>query len=85
MHRFILFTSSVEQSLQPLSEAWAQLGAEQLEGPMPVLHGSVDTAKDQHLAERFRITSVPTFLLFRDRKVTMGFCTIPACMQGIFA
>ncbi len=65
--RFVLFTSSVEPSLQPLSEAWAQLGEEQ--SGEPVLHGLVDTAEDPHLADRFKITGVPTFLLFRDRKV----------------
>ena len=67
--RFILFTSSVEPSLQPLSEAWAQLGEAQ--SGQPMLHGLVDTAEDQHLADRFRITDVPTILLFRDRKVML--------------
>jgi hypothetical protein len=36
-----------------------------------MLHGLVDTAEDQHLADRFRITDVPTILLFRDRKVML--------------
>ncbi|EIE24088.1 hypothetical protein COCSUDRAFT_53219 [Coccomyxa subellipsoidea C-169] len=64
---FVLFTSSVEPSLQPLSEAWAQLGEEQ--SGEPILHGLVDTAEDPHLTDRFKISGVPTFLLFRDRKM----------------
>ncbi|CAL8462369.1 g1902 [Coccomyxa elongata] len=64
---FVLFTSSVESSLQALSETWAQLG--DVQQGAPILHGLVDIAEDQHLAERFSITNVPTFLLFRDRKM----------------
>lgn len=64
---FVLFTSSVEPSLQALSEAWAQMG--EVQQGAPILHGLVDIAEDQHLAERFSITNVPTFLLFRDRKM----------------
>lgn len=66
--RFVLFTSSVESSLQALSETWAQLG--DVQQGAPILHGLVDIAEDQHLAERFSVTNVPTFLFFRDRKVS---------------
>ncbi|BDA46229.1 probable thioredoxin-related transmembrane protein 1 [Coccomyxa sp. Obi] len=64
---FVLFTSSVEPSLQALSESWAQLG--EVQQGAPILHGLVDIAEDHYLAERFSITNVPTFLLFRDRKM----------------
>jgi hypothetical protein len=67
--RFVLFTSSVESSLQPLSDAWAQLAASYADEPLQIIHGVVDVADDHHLAERFRVSNVPSFLLFRNRKV----------------
>ena len=81
--RFVLFTSSVEPSLQALSETWSQLG--EVQQGAPILHGLVDIAEDQHLAERFSITNLPTFLLFRDRKVNRRRHLLTAVLCGQIA
>lgn len=36
---------------------------------LPVFLAVVDIAEDHYLAERFSVSAVPTFLLFRNRKV----------------
>lgn len=66
---FVLFTSSHEPSLQHLSQSWEDYGASQLAEPQQVIHGVVDVADEPDLADRFGISSLPTFLLFRNRKV----------------
>lgn len=67
---FILFTSSHEPSLQHLGQAWEELGASQLDASQQIIHAVVDVADEPDLAERFGVTSLPTFLLFRDRQVS---------------
>ena len=69
---FVLFTSSHEPSLQHLGQAWEELGASQLAEPQQVIFAAVDVADEPDLAERFGITSLPTFLLFRDRQVRVN-------------
>ena len=73
----------MEPSLQALSESWAQLG--EVQQGAPILHGLVDIAEDHYLAERFSITNVPTFLLFRDRKVNMRRHLLIAVLCGQIA
>ena len=77
---FILFTSSHEPSLQHLSRSWEDYGASQLAEPQQVIHGVVDVADEPDLADRFHISSLPTFLLFRNRKVPSSSAPF-ACMQ----
>ncbi|CAL5227676.1 g10684 [Coccomyxa viridis] len=66
---FVLFTSSGEPSLQHLKESWDEAALSQLTESVPVYHAVVDVDQQPHLADRFGVQGLPSFLLFRNRKM----------------
>ena len=64
---FVNFCSPTAKNCKALVPLWEELGREMLQRQLFVT--TVDVHASPLLAQRFAITSLPTLLLFRDRKV----------------
>lgn len=65
---FVSFCSPSARACKDLAGAWEELGRELLQAQPPVFLSTVDPHASPALARRFGISTLPTLLLFRDRK-----------------
>ena len=84
--RFVSFCSPSARACKDLAGSWEELGRELLQRqPAPIFLTTVDPHSAPALARRFAISTLPTLLLFRDRKVgaVLHWCCGGWCrMQG---
>ncbi|KAL4445892.1 hypothetical protein ABPG77_009091 [Micractinium sp. CCAP 211/92] len=66
---FVSFCSPSARACKDLAGAWEELGRELLQAQPPVFLSTVDPHASPALARRFGISTLPTLLLFRDRKM----------------
>jgi hypothetical protein len=68
---FVSFCSSTARTCKELAQPWEELGKELLQQQLFLT--SVDVHSSPRLTQRFGVTTLPTLLLFRDRKAgSMG-------------
>lgn len=66
---FVSFCSPSARACKDLAGPWDELGRELLQAQPPAFVSTVDPHASPALARRFAISTLPTLLLFRDRKV----------------
>ncbi|PSC76005.1 thioredoxin domain-containing [Micractinium conductrix] len=67
---FVSFCSPSARACKDLAGSWEELGRELLQRqPAPIFLTTVDPHSAPALARRFAISTLPTLLLFRDRKM----------------
>lgn len=66
---FVSFCSPSARACKELAGPWEELGRELLQAQPPAFLSVVDPHASPALAKRFGIATLPTLLLFRDRKM----------------